>query len=298
MPQRQERRIGGALFAGPDNPKRYELASFRNLHGRLRRRHERLSRLAYVYGVSDQLLQFHLECLRLVEHRPEEETRHGTFLNAFIGLSTKVVSHAESIRSLMGIGRYGDAAAITRGFIGDVTMIRYLSMYPEDCPDWVELLTLRGLTPPRRGRYRQLFEKFRESTMRRKMEEAGCRPVSAKGYGSYSEALHPSAWGLQFYAHVEPHPKADHTHTFYYAPTYEPWVALREASVMTALLLEPIESFMYWCEKAGVTWHKELLARWSPIQEMAIRTCEAGMATATAMFEHFYRPREEDSGSI
>jgi hypothetical protein len=233
----------------------------------------------------------------LVEHRPGEEIRYGTFLNAFIGLSSKVVSHAESIRLLMGIGRYGDAAAITRGFIGDVTMIRYLAIYPEDCPDWVELLTLRGLIPPRRGKYRQLFEKFREFTMRRKIEEAGCRPVSAKGYGSYSEALHPSAWGLQFYAYVESHPKADHTHTFYYAPIYDPWVALREAAVTTALLLEPIESFMWWCEKAGVTWHKDLYNEWSPLQDRAIRILDTAMATATAMFERFYRPQEGGSAS-
>jgi hypothetical protein len=293
---RRQRRIGGALFAGIDDPKRYDLSEFRALHRPLTQRHEEFEALSWLYAVADTLLGFYLECLRLADHRPEEEIQPGTFLNAFIGLSSKVISHAESIRTLTNIGRYGDAAALTRALISDVTMVTYLSIYPEDCADWIELSMVREPTPTSRGRYGQLLAKFRESELRRKIDETGVDPVSDKGYGAFSEAVHASPWGLQFYAYVEPQPRADHTHTIYYAPIYDPWVSIRAITVMTSLLIESIANFLSWCEKTGVTWHKEHLVRWDAIGNMAIRICDAGMAAAQAAFEEFYQPRE-DSGS-
>lgn len=292
----RRRRIGGALFAGIDNPKRYDLAAFRALHGRLTRRHEEIEPLFRLYAVADTLLGFYLECLRLADHRPEEEIQRGTFLHAFIGLSSKVISHTESIRTLINIGRYGDATVLTRALISDVTMVTYLSICPEDCADWIELSMVREPRMTRQGQYGKLLEKFREGELRRKIEAAGFRPVSMEGYGAYSEALHASAWGLQFYAYVEPHPRGEHTHTLYYAPIYDPWVALRAVTVMTSSLLEPIANFLWWCEKTGVTWHKEHLARWDAIGNMAIRICDVAMATAQSMFQEFYQPQEDDSG--
>ncbi len=293
---RKRRRMGGALFAGQDDPKRYDLPAFRALDRPLTRRHEELEPISSLYAVGDALLEFYLECLRLAEHRPEEEIRPGTFLNAFIGLSSKVISHAESIRTLVNIGRYGDATALTRVMISDVTMVTYLSNFPEDCPEWFELSQVREPTPTRRGRYGELLAKFRESELRRKIEEAGTRPISGRGYGAFSEAVHASAWGLQHYAYPEPNPKSEHTHTLYYAPIYSPWVALRAINVMISLLVESIAEFLSWCENTDVTWHKEHLARWGPIGNMAIRIGDIAMATAQGMFEEFFQMREDDSG--
>ena len=290
------RRIDGALHAGPDNPKRYDLAAFRALHGPLTRRHEDSEFNSRLYAVGDTLLGFYLECLQLAEHRPEEEVEPGTFLHAFIGLSSKVISHAESIRTLVNIGRYGDATALTRVMISDVTMVTYLSIFPEDCPEWFELSQVRERTPTRRGRYGELMAKFKESELRAKIEAAGFSPVSGSGYGAYSEALHASAWGLQHYAYPEPNPKSKHTHTLYYAPIYSPWVALRTINVMTSFLVESIAVFLTWCENTDVTWHKEYMARWDPIGNMAIRIGDIAMAAAERMFDEFYRPREDDSG--
>ena len=293
--RKSRRRLGEGLFAGIDNPNRYDLAAFRALHGPLTRRHEEFEAVSRLYAVADTLLGFYLECLRLADHRPDDELQRGTFLNAFIALSSKVISHAESIRALINIGRYGDATALTRVMISDMTMITYLSIYPEDCADWIEQSMVREPRPKRGGRYGELLAKFRESELRRKIEAAGFRPVSTEGYGAYSEALHPSAWGLRFYAYVEPGAEGEPTHTIYYAPIYDPWVALRRVTVMTSSLIEPIANFMWWCDGIGVTWHKEHLVRWNAIGTMAIRICEVAMATALAAFEEFYQPRAEDS---
>ena len=277
-------------MSAPDSASRYDLDAFRAQHRDMRRLHGRS--LSQLYGVTDRLLRFLLQCLQLAEQRADEQLRT-SFLFSFINLGSKVVSHVESIRTLVDIGRYGDATALTRVLVGDVTMITYLSIYPDDCAEWIELSQIREPRPTNRGRYGTLLRKFSEGRLRGAIAEAGTRPVSAEGYGVYSEAAHPSLWGMQFYADRIVHTANEYQVT--YAAVYDPLVAIGRVAVMGALILDSIDGFIYWCEESKVGWHAELRDRWGPLKSEAMQALDRVLSAAADVSRELYRSPDTPS---
>lgn len=280
----RRKKAGNSTASNSPDAQRYQFRVFRGHYTNLVKRHERFLGNK-IYAVADQLLEMLLECLRLSEARPEDE-RRDNFLFAFIALGSKIVSHVESIRVLINIARYGDAAVLIRVFIGDITMLQYLSLFPEEAREWLETSRVRQAVPSRKGRYSDLRRKFNESAMRRRIEKAGVRPVSAEGYGAFSEAVHPSLWGIQHYAQQEIF--QDGQYLIQYAPVYDPLTAWRRALVMTALLLDAIESFLAWCEQTKVEWHRGLLSSFIPVQSQVVESLQKGMAIVEEAHRRFY----------
>jgi hypothetical protein len=278
MPPVEEEFAGTALFAGKGNPARYDLGDFRGLHEPLTRRHESLLRLHY--GFSDRLLRLLLDGVRLVEERPEAEVREGGFLAAFLMLASKIVSHAESIRLLTDIGRYGDAIGLVRFAVSDGMMLRYLALFPEDVGDWFDLSQLRVPIDKASKRYKALARKFWEGAVRNKLLEKGIM-VHGSTFSDLSEAAHPTAWGLQYYSDMAPG-GVFHIH---YAPFYDPLPkALALGLMLVGVVTEPIDAFVYWCNGQGLEWHRSVETRWKVLQaeveefgEMAAAVFEAGM---------------------
>ena len=279
MPPVEEEFRGTALFAGSGNPARYDLDEFRRLHEPLVRRHEAL--LRWHYRFSDRLLRLILDAVRLVEDRPEAEVAERSFLFTFMMLASKIVSHAESIRVLTNIGRYGDAVGVTRSALSDGMMLRYLSLFPEDVADWFDLSQLRTPIEKANQRYKRLAQKFWEGAVRKKLLEKGIR-VSGSTFSDLSEAVHPTAWGIQFYAELA-RGNVFHIH---YAPFYDPLPKAQAlALILIGALTEPIDVLVDWCHKQGLRWHKDIETRWMVLRvesqefaEMAAAILEAGMA--------------------
>lgn len=278
MPPVEEEFAGTALFAGADNPARYDLGEFRRLHEPLIQRHERFLRRHY--GFSDRLLRLLLDAVRLVEQRPEAEVSQGSFFLAFLMLAAKIISHAESIRVLTDIGRYGDAAGLCRFGLSDGIMLRYFALCPEDVGDWFDLSQLRTPIHKAGKRYKALAKKFREGTVRKKLLEEGLT-VRGGAFSDLSEAAHPTAWGMQHYSHL-----AEGTvFRIHYAPFYEPLPKAQALAVFLILvLMEPVDVFVAWCNKQALEWHRPLETRWMALRvqvekfaEMAVGALEAGM---------------------
>jgi len=278
MPPVEEEFRGTALFAGSGNPARYDVDEFRRLHEPLIRRHESL--LRWHYRFTDRLLRLLMDAVRLVEERPEAEVQERNFLFAFLMLASKIVSHAESIRVLTNIGRYGDAVGVARSALSDGVMLRYLSLFPEDVADWYDLLQLRTPIDKASQRYKRLAQKFWESAVRKKLLEKGI-DVGKSWFSDFSEAVHPTAWGIQFYADLA-RGNVFHIH---YAPFYDPLPKAQAlALILIGALTEPIDVLVDWCHRQGLRWHKDIETRWMvlrvEVQEfagMAARILEAGM---------------------
>jgi hypothetical protein len=278
MPPVEEEFAGTALFAGKGDPARYDLGEFRRLHEPLTRRHESLLRLHY--GFSDRLLRLLLDAVRLAEERPEAEVPERSFLVAFLMLASKIVSHAESIRLLTNIGRYGDAIGLARFAVSDGMMLRYLALFPEDVGDWFDLSQLRVPIDKASKRYKSLAGKFWEGAVRKKLLEKGIT-VHGSTFSDLSEAAHPTAWGLQYYSDMAPS-GAFH---IYYAPFYDPLPKAQALALMlVGVVTEPIDVFVYWCNSQGLEWHRSIETRWMVLQpeveefgEMAAAILEAGM---------------------
>lgn len=263
----------------------YNLKSFRNKHADLLERHQRFLQNK-AYDVTDKLTQTILDCVALAVSRPEEE-RSDNFAHAFIFLASKVISHLESARLLLNVGRYGDVAVIIRGLFSDVMTIQYLSLFPAESAAWLKLAQSRPPEGTRDRTYRQMLDPFAEGRMRSKIEEAGQRPTSSRNsFGAYSEAVHAGTWGLRFFAFQELGPGSQFAVQF--EPTYQPVVALREAAVVGALALQVTEDFLSWCEEQTVGWHVDLLERWRPVQSEAIRNFQSCMDTAKLAHEEFF----------
>lgn len=269
-----------------DQTSAFDLNSFRDKHPELIKRHERFLQET-VYDVTDKLARTILACTELAVSRPEAE-RDENFLHAFVLLASKVISHTESTRLLLNVGRYGDVAVIIRALSSDVMTIQYMSLCPGEVPDWLKLARARGVTGTQDRAYRQMLDRFSEGRMREKIERIGQRPISSRGsFGAYSEAVHAGPWGIQFYAFHELGFGGQFTVQF--EPTYQPLVALREATVVGALALQVTEDFLSWCEEQGVDWHKEVLERWRPVQTEAIRTLESSMDAAVLAHQEFFQ---------
>jgi len=278
MPPVEEEFEGTALYAREGEPARYDLREFRRLHAPLIRRHERL--LHRHYRFSDRLLRLLLDAVRLVEQRPEAEVTEGTFLLAFRMLAAKIISHAESIRVLTNIGRYGDATGLARFVLSDSMMLRYLALFPEDIGDWFELSQIRTPIHKASKRHKRLAQKFWEGAVRKKLLQEGI-DVFASTFSDLSEAAHPTAWGMQAYAHRA----AGRMFGVYYAPFYEPLPKAQALAVgLIGVLVEPIDVLVDWCNKQALEWHRPLETRWMALRaqvekfaEMAVGAIEAGM---------------------
>jgi len=276
---------GTALFAGTDNPARYDLGEFRRLHEPLIQRHERL--LRWHYGFSDRLLRLLLDAVKLVEQRPEAAVTQGTFLLAFLMLAAKIVSHAESIRMLTGMGRYGDAAGLCRFGLSDGMMLRYLAVFPEDVGDWFDLSQLRTPVHEAGKRYKALANKFREGTVRKKLLE-GSVTVRGSALSDLSEAAHPTVWGMQYYSDMAPG-GVFHIH---YAPFYDPLPKAQALALFLILVLyEPIDVFVAWCTKQAFDWHEPVETRWVALRVQVEKFVRMALAALDAGMDEFF-PRE------
>jgi hypothetical protein len=279
MPPIGEAFRGTALFAGKGNPVRYDLGDFRRLHEPLTLRHEWLLRLHYRF--SDRLLRLLLDAVKLVEERPEAEVHQRSFFLAFLILASKIVSHAESIRVLTNIGRYGDAVGIARSALSDGIMLRYLSLFPEDVADWFDLAQLRTPVDKAGDRYKRLARKFQESAVRKKLLEKGI-DVGRSWFSDFSEAVHPTAWGSQFYADLA----RGNTFHIRYAPSYDPLPKSQAlALILIGALTEPIDVVVDWCHRHDLKWHKDIETRWMVLRvqsqefaQMAAGIVETGIA--------------------
>lgn len=264
----------------------FDLSSFRDKHTELIRRHERLLQ-GKVYDVTDKLVRTILACAELAMSRPKAE-RDENFLHAFILLASKVISHTESARLLLNVGRYGDVAVIIRAVSSDAMTIQYLSLCPGEAPDWLKLAGARGVTGTQDRAYRQMLDRFSEGRMRKNIESIGQVPISSRdSFGAYSEAVHAGPWGLQFYAFHELGSGGQFTVRF--EPIYQPLVALREATVVGALALQVTEDFLSWCEQQRVDWHREVLERWRPVQMEAIQNLQSCMDAAKSAHQEFFQ---------
>jgi hypothetical protein len=272
---------GTALFAGRGNPARYDLDNFRRLHEPLIRCHEWLLRSPYRF--SDRLLRLLLDAARLVEERPKGDVSEGSFFLAFLILASKIVSHAESIRTLTSVGRYGDAVGLSRFAFSDCMMLRYLSLFPEDIGDWFDISQLRTPVDKAGQRYKRLARKFWEATVRKRLLEKGVH-VSGTTFSNLSEAAHPTAWGMQYYG-VRARGSVFHIH---FAPAYDPLPrAPALALILIGVLTEPIDVLVDWCHRQGLRWHKDIETRWMVLRvevqefaDMAAEMLEAGMQQA------------------
>lgn len=272
----------------------FNLISFRARHRELAERHERFLR-EKVYDVTDKLAQTILDCTKLAVSRPEAKSDK-SFLHAFILLASKVMSHTESARLLLNVGRYGDVAVIIRALSSDVMMIQYLSLFPEEVRYWLQLAASRGGTGAPDRAYRRMLDRFSETRMREKIGRLGYTPVFSRGsFAAYSEAIHSSPWGLQFYSSQQLGPEGNFSVQF--QPTYEPLVALREATVVGALVLQVTEDFLSWCEGESADWHWEVLEGWRPLQTEAIRTLQVCMNSAKLAHTEFFGPGAREGTS-
>lgn len=278
MPPVEEEFRGTALFAGKGDPARYDLDEFRRLHEPLIRRHESLLRRHY--RLSDSLLRLLLDAVRAVEARPQAEVAWGTFLLAFLVLASKITSHAESIRVLTNVGRYGDAVGLSRFAFTDGMMLRYLALFPEDVADWFDLSQLRVPLDASDRRYKRLAEKFRDGVVRKKLLEKGIG-VGGRWLPDLSEAAHPTTWGVQFYADLA---GGDIFH-LYYAPFYDPLPKAQFLAIaLVAALTQPIDVLVGWCTSQCIRWHEPIETRWAGVSveaerflEVAVRVLEEGM---------------------
>lgn len=172
----------------------------------LRRRHRTALKL---------LDRYQARVLRLVratcEALEDNESRAWTtssFPGAYGILANKCLSHAESIRELTGIGRYGDAHAILRALISDAFMCRFLWEYQDKIPAWFSYADKRHVLSKQERL--KIEHKFGDAAVRRGLKGRGMKMTGiAKLFGFYSEANHASSWGARFYARRES--KSRHT---------------------------------------------------------------------------------------
>ena len=283
MPPVEAEFRGTALFAGKDNPARYDLDEFRRLHKPLTLRHERLLRSHY--GFSDRLLRLLLDAIRIVEEQPEaDRASKRSFLFAFLMLGSKIISHAESIRVLVDVGRYGDATGLLRFAFSDCVMLRYLALFPEDVPDWFDLSQLRPPTGRPSERYKRLAKKFWEGAVRKKLLEKGVH-VPAGTFSDLSEAVHPTSWGMGYYGDVDPG-RVLHIH---YAPFYDPLPKAQALAVsLIDVLKEPMDVLIDWCNRQALQWHKGVEARWMVLRIQAGKFTQIAASVVEAGMEELY----------
>lgn len=252
--------------------KRFDLRSIRAGIPEIQKRHNEF--LKDIDALNDDLLQRLLVVAESAVARPEPETCEGSYLFVFLGLASKVVSHAEAIRTVVSVGRYGDASMLIRGLIGDVIMLQYIAGYPEDCGEICEMSRVRKQGWKSGSRYRELGEKYKESNLRKKIEEVGDRPWSGEIYGIYSEPSHPSVFGLKFYGRQVKGVEAEFVLTW--GPQIEQVASFRCASALTALLVDALDTFFVWNQRSGGdSWADGLEKDWMSMREQYFREVQS-----------------------
>ncbi|HUF52795.1 MAG TPA: hypothetical protein VMR52_03340 [Dehalococcoidia bacterium] len=240
------------------------MVDFRRALPDIQEKHERF--LSSINKLNDGLLERLLRIAELVAGRPESDLAEGTYLFVYLALSTKATSHAESTRSLIHAGRYGDASMLMRGFMGDVIMLQYIAAYPDSCPEICEMSKVRDQGWARGSRYRELSDRFKESELRRMVSEAGDHPWAGEVYGLYSEPAHPSIFGLKFYGQQIKGAEAEFL--MIWAPRFEQVASFRCASGLTALLVDVVDTFFVWDQRYGQRdWIEDAAAEWTVVRE-------------------------------
>ena len=103
------------------------------------------------------------------------------------------------VRSAMSLndqGRYGPAAGLVRTIYERTDLIAYFCHYPEEAINWSDATR----TPPTDSRHRTARRTFAWSKIRKELRLAGLHSTSNKAIRELNNAVHPSEWGLRFYA--------------------------------------------------------------------------------------------------
>lgn len=154
-----------------------------------------------VLEIVDAWLRLYLDCLN-VAWELYHQGRDSTFMFAHLTLGGRLLSHYESIRTLMNRGLYGDALIIFRSILGTTYLVLDFYNNPKHIPLWLQLESFNPLTAPPPKQVRKIQELFREGELRKRLRRAGDDVeaiVDGSLYASFSEAVHPSAWGSQHF---------------------------------------------------------------------------------------------------
>ena len=175
-----------------------ELGVMNATPAQLRRQHE--AALRPLYRFQDRLLRLLRRTCEGVAQNELGSEESTSYLFPYQVLTAKSISHAESVRTLLNIGRYGDASVILRLLLSDGLMSRYLLEFQDRIPSWKRYAEQQsGLSSKER---RKLNREFGDAQVGGQLEQHGVSDLDSlrKEYRMFSEAAHPSLSGSRFYA--------------------------------------------------------------------------------------------------
>lgn len=249
---------------------------------------KRTSRLlGRLLALLDRELNVLLSCAALAKKTHSLDKDAG-FMYAFVGLSSKIVSNAESAVKLLKTGRYGDAVVLLRVAISAVNTIQFLAAYDKHVDDWMVYKSPK--TTPEENK--RIYQVFLDKTIRKKLEAKGIDSMAGP-YQDLSQSVHSSLWGLQAYA-MESYDQPM-THYFEFAPSYNAVRGTEVGTTLLALLSFPVDTFYNrYLDTVGETeeW-RELVDQWIPLRTECLN---AGKKLKTKVLEILNQPRPTESG--
>ena len=164
---------------------------------------------------------------------------------AFEVLGGSWFSHHQAIRTVVQIGRYGDALALCRMLLETGDLITYFSLYPDDVEIWWKEL---GVPPALADKdYRASIRRFGARAIRNKLEEAGTPSISEEWNATLNTAVHASPWGAQYYGRRVR--ETTNAYLIQLAPTFDPVMGFAIGQLSQNTLPGPVEVFLRACEE-------------------------------------------------
>ena len=171
-------------------------------------------------------------------------TKRTDYMEAYAIVSSAAFSNAESTRLLLLRGFYGNALADIRALASAADLVADLSLTEDSPSKW---LRSRFIAPDDNSREaRSLRSYFKDSEIRKRIEQHQETPLSAALYGVASQAVHASPWGTQFFAAESLNKPGE----FYvqYSPQFHPIRAVGLASMLESSLPHLCGYFVEACE--------------------------------------------------
>lgn len=226
----------------------------------------------------------------------------GTACRAFSVVHTQWMALMRSVMSLNDQGRYGPAAGLVRTIYERTDLITYLCQFPAEAEDWSESTR----TPPTDPRHKAARETFAWPKIRRSLRDAGLQPTTNKAIRELNNAVHPSEWGLRFYA-LRRVPGAEMENVIGLSPTvvFDLVTAFWIGRLLHNIAPLPIRSLLHLCEVQKVrksAWrplhgrYEELLRSWETYR--GIHDKFASLMTETEQRVLAGEPVDEVTGDI
>jgi hypothetical protein len=168
----------------------------------------------------DTWLQLLLDCHSLAVTIRREGQHH--YAEAYASISTMAFSYAESARTLLLRGFYGNVLAHVRATAAFNDLLEDLAADPSSAAKWLELRFVTPADVSKEANARR--EYFRDHRIRERIRERGSAPLSDSIRAMASEAVHGAPWASYVFSPESLENRGEYS--IEYRPQYHPFRSL------------------------------------------------------------------------